>query len=628
MSAFAYKTLMGCLSGPFVAIESYRGLLLLSLAVSYGYSSFVLGWRLQLLVTSQPAQIVVALLGLALFPTARARLSSNSSSSSGCDYSKGDAAGEASSMDSAAADGSALAAVDGSTVRLLSTPSIRLARPPFAADLSCGASPSYSSSSTPSSSGSKARRRRFPRVSIELTPLPRLSLEFQVKSNSRRSGSISGSRASLDDCMLYSPGSSSGGGSSSSRWQPSMSRIRSGHDLQLLSADGGDAAGQLSSVWPAGMSLQDAPTTGEATESLGHGQLLDGLQQIEQDITETHLLQVGAMLGEASSRAALLAQEAGGPVGHPGSFYGSADSEGFLEPWELLVCESSSSSVLYWAWRRPLRKGLYMYMTRSVFLGASPAELRAFMNDDAYRVVWDGAMNVLRPIAGPAAAAAAAGSNESLEAMAAAVAARLAGVAAPGTTAAAAAEEESCSGADSSSTLASASSLLSPFAALAGSSGSSDASAADEASSSSSSSGSKQREVLLHESGIMQALVHFPKPMASRSYIYARRVWHRPSDGGCYCLSKACGFEAPPALPCRAVSVEDYVAGCVVRAPAAQLLPPGCDGPAAEVLLVYFEDSHVRPGLANLGIKKGLWPLVQKTDKALRQVPAAAAMLG
>jgi hypothetical protein len=35
------------------------------------------------LVTSQSAQILVALLGLALFPTARARLSSNSSTSSG-----------------------------------------------------------------------------------------------------------------------------------------------------------------------------------------------------------------------------------------------------------------------------------------------------------------------------------------------------------------------------------------------------------------------------------------------------------------------------------------------------------------------------------------------------------------
>jgi hypothetical protein len=306
------------------------------------------------------------------------------------------------------------------------------------------------------------------------------------------------------------------------------------------------------------------------------------------------------MLGEASSRAALLAKEAGGPVGHPGSFYGSADSDAFLEPWELLVCESSSS-VLYWAWRRPLRKGLYMYMTRSVFLGASPAELRAFMNDDAYRVVWDSSMNVLRPIARPAAAGAAAASNESLEAMAAAVAARMAGVAAPGSVAAAGpsvscagSSSSSSEGGDGNSALGSTASLLSPFAALASSS--SDAGTADEAALDDAVCSKETAEVLLHESGIMQALVQFPKPMASRSYIYARRVWHRPSDGGCYCLSKACSYEAPPALPCRAVSVEDYVAGCVVRSPAVQLLPPGCAGPAAEVLMVYFEDSHVRPG--------------------------------
>jgi hypothetical protein len=78
MSAFAYKTLLGCLNGPLAAFESYRGFLLLSLALrcagrllrrnfsparlpyvwrpspmlyyscSYCYSSFVLGWRLQL----------------------------------------------------------------------------------------------------------------------------------------------------------------------------------------------------------------------------------------------------------------------------------------------------------------------------------------------------------------------------------------------------------------------------------------------------------------------------------------------------------------------------------------------------------------------------------------------------
>lgn len=136
--------------------------------------------------------------------------------------------------------------------------------------------------------------------------------------------------------------------------------------------------------------------------------------------------------------------------------------------------------------------------------------------------------------------------------------------------------------------------------------------------------------VLPHESVVMQALVQFPKPMASRSYLYARRVWPRPADGGCYCLSKGCTLPLStplPTLPGRSVAVDDYCSGCVIRVPSPQLLPPGTGAavPAAEVFMVYFEDSHVRAGLANLGIKKGLWPLVQRTEKALRVYQAGAA---
>lgn len=272
------------------------------------------------------------------------------------------------------------------------------------------------------------------------------------------------------------------------------------------------------------------------------------------------------MLGESSSRAALVAQEAGGPVNHPSSFYGSADTDEFLKSWDLLVTEATPG-VLYWAWRRPLRKGLYMYMTRSVFLKATPAELRAFMNDDAYRVVWDNSMQVLRPLLSRSSSAAGskgADSNAAVEAMAAAVAARTSGCSAPSSSASAG--------------------LQSPFTETT-------SSTEDELCSSSS-----RYETLSHENGILQAMVQFPKPMASRSYIYARRVWHRPSDGGCYCLARSCVYPDPLPLPGRAVAVEDYASGCVVRAPAQQLLPPGHVGPAAEVTLVYFEDSHVRPG--------------------------------
>lgn len=234
-------------------------------------------------------------------------------------------------------------------------------------------------------------------------------------------------------------------------------------------------------------------------------------------------------------------------------------------------------------------------MTRSVFLGATPAELRAFMNDDAYRVVWDNSMHVLRPVVSPDPAPAA--------------------------------DSRNSSGSGSSTTVSNAAVELMAAAAAARISGGGDAEGA-EASTASSNAGNVH--VLPHESVVMQALVQFPKPMASRSYLYARRVWPRPADGGCYCLSKSCTLPlstAVPALPGRSVAVDDYCSGCVIRAPSPQLLPPGTDpaAPAAEVFMVYFEDSHVRASLANLGIKKGLWPLVQRTEKALRVYQAGAA---
>lgn len=276
------------------------------------------------------------------------------------------------------------------------------------------------------------------------------------------------------------------------------------------------------------------------------------------------------MLGEASSRSALAAEEAGGPVNHPSSFYGSADTDEFQQPWHLIVSESSAN-VLYWAWRRPLRKGLYMYMSRTVFLQASPAELRAFMNDDAYRLVWDSSMQVLRHVecsTSNTGASRIVHSNAAAEAMAVAMAARTSG----------------CSPSNGSD----AAGVVKPAELSTNSSGCEHNEALDGVNSSC--------YVLPHESGIMQSMVQFPRPMASRSYVYARRVWHRPSDGGCYCLAKSCSYPGAPALPGKAVPVDDYVAGSVVRSPAKHLLPAGHMGHAAEMMLVYFEDSHVRPG--------------------------------
>ncbi len=98
-----------------------------------------------------------------------------------------------------------------------------------------------------------------------------------------------------------------------------------------------------------------------------------------------------------------------------------------------------------------------------------------------------------------------------------------------------------------------------------------------------SSSGSSKRK---RKSAFLHSLVRFPKPMTGRVYTYARRVWPRPSDGGCFCLSKAA--EHPAAPNTRAVNVEDFASAYVLRAPAPHLVAEG-SGPCCEQLLVYFE---------------------------------------
>ena len=43
----------------------------------------------------------------------------------------------------------------------------------------------------------------------------------------------------------------------------------------------------------------------------------------------------------------------------------------------------------YWAWRAPLRNGLYVYTSRAVYEDAQPGALRAFVLDDRARDLWD-----------------------------------------------------------------------------------------------------------------------------------------------------------------------------------------------------------------------------------------------
>jgi hypothetical protein len=75
-----------------------------------------------------------------------------------------------------------------------------------------------------------------------------------------------------------------------------------------------------------------------------------------------------------------------GAWGAPDSVFGELDSSAAASaaPWELIVQERSAD-LTYWAWRRPMRGGLYLYMTQALLEGASPAAVRAFHMHDAAR---------------------------------------------------------------------------------------------------------------------------------------------------------------------------------------------------------------------------------------------------
>jgi hypothetical protein len=68
-------------------------------------------------------------------------------------------------------------------------------------------------------------------------------------------------------------------------------------------------------------------------------------------------------------------------------------------------------------------------------------------------------------------------------------------------------------------------------------------------------------------SSFMYARVRFPPPMAQREYLYARRVWAKSDDGGCYAVSRACPYPVPPPPPpgCRTYRVDDFANGFVIR---------------------------------------------------------------
>jgi hypothetical protein len=288
-----------------------------------------------------------------------------------------------------------------------------------------------------------------------------------------------------------------------------------------------------------------------ALASLG----LDGdcPQAIRDVVSDEMLLQLGTLLGEPASEAALRHLNLPGAVESSEALLGAQDiAHATTSEWEMVVAEEASGLRVK-SWRLPLKRGLYVYLTRAVLEGVAPRDVRAFYLDDEARALWDDSAIAIHRILDD----------------------------------------------DGDSTIA-----------------------RDATTGGGQSSSSRHPS----ESCMHRYVSRFPRPMAAREYRYARRVWHRPSDGGCYVVCRSCDF--PPQSRCdaqeggrggaaaaaagayRAVHVTEYVSCTSVKA---------CgNGESTEMVSVYFEDSQVSPKLAKMAVPKGLWPFWQKYDAALR----------
>ena len=295
-----------------------------------------------------------------------------------------------------------------------------------------------------------------------------------------------------------------------------------------------------------------------ALASLGlDGDCPDSIRSI---VTDDHLIQLGALLGERATEEVMCRLNIAPACTTPGSLCVASsfdcttsssdsgnDGDGDSSP-----LNNNNNSVNAWqpcagdhrpglhmnAQRLLLRNGLYVYKTTVFLEGIDAGDVRPFHVDDAARELWDdGALEVRR------------------------------------------ATPPGCS------------------------------------------KPSKHAESCMHS-----YLSRFPGPMAPRRYEYARRVWHRPADNGCYSISiksdvldctDTCydGDNGHGRKSCtrngsgrREVEVLDFTSATVIRS-----APGGC-----EIATLYFEDSQVRPGLAKVGVPKGLWPFWTKYEAALR----------
>lgn len=124
--------------------------------------------------------------------------------------------------------------------------------------------------------------------------------------------------------------------------------------------------------------------------------------------------QFGATIGEASSELALSQQGGASAVG-PGeeSLFGPFDrNDAYRQGWEMVV-EEHKPGLHYFVWRRYLRKGLFIYKSKTLYETATVAQITGFTYDLDFRRVWDESMACQLPIAPPSEAAAAAAGQAS-----------------------------------------------------------------------------------------------------------------------------------------------------------------------------------------------------------------------
>lgn len=104
----------------------------------------------------------------------------------------------------------------------------------------------------------------------------------------------------------------------------------------------------------------------QAVDCLAHDNTPEAYKQVCSVVTDTHLLQFGALIGEASAKLAL--SQAGSPTAigpEPGCLFGAFDKvEQYRQGWELIV-EEHKPGLHYWTWRRHLRKNLFMYKSKT-----------------------------------------------------------------------------------------------------------------------------------------------------------------------------------------------------------------------------------------------------------------------